>query len=46
MERTSPQEPLAIYRKCLNSLLPLRSKPSAILLITATEARFIWSLKS
>lgn len=44
IERTSPQEPFEMNKKYLNSLLLLRSNPSAILFIIETEARCIWSL--
>ena len=43
MERTSPEEPLAIERKARSSLVVPRSKPSAMLLETEREARSIWS---
>ena len=43
IERTSPQEPFAMNKKCLNSLLLFRSNPSAILFIIETVALCIWS---
>ena len=45
IERTSPQDPFAIKRNCLNSLLLRRSYPSAMLLVIETDALQIWSRK-
>lgn len=39
IDRTSPQEPFAMKRNCLNSLFVFLSKPSAILFIIDTPAR-------
>ena len=39
IERTSPAEPLAIYRKARSSFVVPRSKPSAMLLETERAAR-------
>jgi hypothetical protein len=43
IDRTSPAEPRAIWRKVRISCVVPRSKPSAILLETETAARSIWS---
>ena len=44
--RSSPQEARAMYRKRTNSFLDCRSKPSAILEVTESEARRTWSRKN
>jgi hypothetical protein len=43
IERTSPADPRAMYRKARSSLVVPRSNPSAILLETESAARSIWS---
>ena len=40
----SPQEAFAIERKLINSFVPFRSKPSAMLSITEPEEPSIWLL--